>query len=130
MAPVSRHCDDADAFASYDAGGGSDGDDTATNMGTAWLVVGRYQSDPKAGPNRTVHMQLSGLPAGLVSGGQTAVTLAKIPNRLQLAVPHPVPMGRSVLNVTRSAISGFDLDLQLPIGTHDVWTVRVLRPSE
>jgi hypothetical protein len=113
MVPVSRHCDDADAFASYDSA-----------LATAWLAVGRYDFDPKAAPNRSVHLRLSGLPPRLVKNGQTTVTLAKIPNSLQLAVPHPLPMGTFVRNVTRTAPvkPAFDLDLELIIGTHDVRT--------
>ena len=81
---------------------------------------------------QTVHLRLSGLPAPLVSGSQTAVTLAKIANSLQLALPHPLPMGTSVHAVTRSldALEGFDLDLQLAIANHDVWTVRVIKPHK
>jgi hypothetical protein len=77
-----------------------------------------------------VRVRLSGLPAALLNGPHTAVTLAKIPNSLQLALPHPLPMGTSVHSVTPTAgkLGGFDLDLQLAIANHDVWTVRVLKP--
>ena len=137
MVPVSRHCDDADAFASYDDGSGTAAVNvdaaasTTPAAATGWLVVGRYEFDPKAGPNRSVHVRLSGLPPTLVKDGQTTVTLAKIPNSLQLAVSRPLPMGTFVHNVTRTtpAKAAFDLDLELVIGTHDVWTVRVLPPT-
>ena len=133
MIPVTRHCDYADALASYDLG------DPGGHSSAAWLVVGNYVStvypdNPATpaigGPNRTVHLRLSGLPATLVHGEQTTVTLAKIPNSLQLAVPRPLPMETTVHRVTQSAAFplGFDLDLQLVITNHDVWTVRVLRP--
>lgn len=59
------------------------------------------------------------------------VTLAQIPHRMQLPAPHPLPMGTTFHNVTRSAdVPGaFELDLEIAdFGTHDVWTVRVLRP--
>ena len=125
MAPVSRHCDDCDAFASYDDGPDGHGG----VVGTAWVTVGRY-GPPTTTPNRTVHVRLSSLPPLLVSAGQTAVTLATIPNMLQRAVPHPTPLGTREHTVTRGADTlGFDLDLHLPIINHDVWTVRVLKPS-
>ena len=166
MAPVSRHCADADAFASYDDGrdamrtsSGTEKAQQQNENGQAWLAVGRYSFANSTAPNRSVHVQLSGLPAALVlvsddrhddDDGQqqqqqqaastvVEVELAMIPNRLQLAVPHPVPMGTRLYNVTRStstsssasaaAVVGFDLHLHLPIGPHDVWTVRVQRPK-
>lgn len=123
MAPVSRYCDDADAFASYD-----DGTRDGHNS-TAWLVVGRYDGHP-GGAERAVHIRFSGLPVTLISNSHTSVTLAKIPNRMQLPVPHPLPMGTTLHNVTHSTVvpGTFELDLEIIIGTHDVWTVRVLRP--
>ena len=140
MVPVSRHCNDADAFASYDDGHGghqttavrADATRSTTSAAaTAWLAVGRYEFDPKATPNRSVHLRLNGLPSTLVNDGQTTLTLAKIPNSLQLALPHPLPMGTFVYNVTQTAPlkAAFDLDFELTIGNHDVWTVRVLRPQ-
>eukprot|EP01050_Picozoa_sp_SAG11_P009502 SAG11_NODE_897_length_6637_cov_8.510320_2_plen_679_part_00 len=125
MAPVSRQCNDADAFASYDPGtSGLNGSPT-----TAWLVVGRYGG--LSVRSRSVHVRLSGLPATLVSNGQVTVTIAHIPNKLQLAVPHPLPMGTVRYNVSSSpALAlGFDLDLHLTIPNHDVVTARVLRPA-
>ena len=125
MVPVSRHCNDSDAFASFNDG--SDGH----SVTSAWLVAGRYEGQP--GHNaRSLRVRLSELPAALVNGGRTSVTLAKIPNRMQLPVPHPVPMGTTFHNVTRSddVPGAFDLDLEITnFGTHDVWTVRVLRPT-
>ena len=79
-----------------------------------------------------MHLRLSGLPTALVSGLQTSITLGKIPNSLQLALPQPLAMGTSVRSVMRSVdgLGGFDLDLQLEIDNHDVWTIRVLKPDD
>ena len=79
-----------------------------------------------------MHLRLSGLPALLVNGSHTAVTLEKIPNSLQLALPHPLPMGTFLHSVTRSmdSLRGFDLDLQLSIDNHDVWTIRIRKPQK
>ena len=97
-----------------------------------WIVIGNYHASGPGNQTQTVHVRLSGLPATLVSGSQTLVTLARIPNSLQLAVPHPLPMGTAVHSVTHSADAseGFDLDLRLAIDNHDVWTVKVLRPHK
>jgi hypothetical protein len=121
MVPVSRHCDFADAFASYDGA-----------LGNGWIVVGSYHPSGPGNQTQTILLRLSGLPAALVSGLQTTVTLGKIPNSLQLALPQPLSMGTSLHSVMRSAdnIGGFDLDLQLDIDNHDVWTVRVLKPQK
>ena len=124
MVPVSRHCNDSDAFASFDDGSGG------LKPSSAWLVAGRYEGQP-GHTARTLRVRLSELPAALVNGRRTSVTLAQIPNRMQLPVPHPLPMGTTLHNVTRSAdVPGaFQLDLEIAdFGTHDVWTVRVLRP--
>jgi hypothetical protein len=128
VVPVSRQCDDADAFASYDDG-------SAAAKSGRGLSLGATKVGPFSGVHkeRTVHTRLDGLPAALVnSNNQTSVTLTKIPNMWQLPVPHPLPMGTVIHNVTPSDImpAGFDLDLQLPVGTHDVWTVKVLRPPK
>ena len=81
-----------------------------------------------AAPNRTVHVQLKGLPASLVSAANTVkVDLHAIPNMLQQAVPHPLPMGALVKSVSGGAQAGYDLDLQLVVGNHDVMTVRITK---
>jgi hypothetical protein len=96
--------------------------------------VGNYHPDSGAAPNateETVHLRLSGLPETLIRGSHTTVALARIPNKLQLAVPRPLPQGTpSQHAVTRSAAGpGYDLDLHLAIGRHDVWTVRLSPPG-
>lgn len=160
MLPVTRQCGFADAFASYvgacqldfslsvcsnaigypgicarlilfsdtqDAGQ----DDHDSGMGSGWIVVGNYHASGPGNQTQTVHLRLSGIPKLLVSDMKTTVTLEKVPNSLQLALPHPLPMGTSVHSVTRSADDlGFDLDLRLGIDNHDVWTVRVLKPQK
>lgn len=112
------------------------------------VVVGRYQHAPRSSPNRTVWLRLTSIPPALLSnsrgggGGGGVVTrlaLAKIPNRMEEAVPHPLPMGTAehsvVCNASATAgnngsAGGSDcsLDLKLVIGNHDVWTVRVTKP--
>ena len=111
MVPVSRRCDFADAFASYDRA-----------LGTGWIVVGNYHPSVPNNHSQTVHLRLSGLPAALVSGLRTSIVLGKIPNSLQLALPQPLAMGTSVHSVMCSVnhLGGFDLDLQLEIDNHDV----------
>eukprot|EP01043_Picozoa_sp_COSAG02_P084147 COSAG02_NODE_22029_length_766_cov_1.004498_1_plen_201_part_10 len=95
-------------------------------------MVGSYHTSTGTNQTQAVRLRLSGLPATLISALQTTLTFAKIPNSLQLALLHPLPMGTSIHNVTQrtDGSGGFDLDLQLAIENHDVWTVRVLKPQK
>lgn len=117
MAPVTRRCDDCDAFASYDG-----------ESESAWLAVGRY--DFRSAAPRTVTLRATGVPPALVADGRVAVDLARIPNSLQYAVPAPTPMGATTLAARPSAaVAGaFDVDLAFDIEPHDVWTARLTRP--
>jgi len=118
MLPVERRCDDCDAFASYDAADA-----------TAWLALGRY--DFRSDAPRNVTLRATGLPPALVAAASVRVELAKIPNRLQDALPAPLQMGARLAAARPSATvaGGYDIDLRLEIEPHDVWTVRLRRPA-
>jgi hypothetical protein len=118
MVPVERRCDDCDAFASYDAADA-----------TAWLALGRYDFRSAAPRNVTLHA--TGLPPTLVAAASVRVELARISNRLQDALLAPLPMGARLAAARPSATvaGGYDIDLQLEIEPHDVWTVRLRRPT-
>ena len=118
MLPVERHCDDCDALASYDAA------DT-----TAWVALGRY--DFRSNTARNVTLRMRGLPPVLVgAAGAVSVELARIPNRLQEALPAPLPMGarRVPARPSGAGAEGYDVDLVFEIEPHDVWTARLRRP--
>lgn len=116
MLPVDRHCDDCDAFSSYDAGDA-----------TAWIALGRY--DFRRDAARNVTLRVRGLPPALVAAGAVAADLARIPNRLQDALPAPLPMGARLVPAAPNGAGGYDVALALDVEPHDVWTVRLRRPA-
>jgi hypothetical protein len=106
----------------------------------AQVVVGRYQYAPRARPNRTVWLRLASIPAALTmgksigaggrSGGgeasvatmTTRVSLAQIPNRLEDAVEHPIPMG--TVNTFHSCIYLSDLLCMTCHCSHCLWVIN------